>query len=66
MSQKFDSKVLDLLKQKIFYPYDVHMYDFEKFKQRLPSKEKFCCSLANKKLLVMNMKMFLKFKIHFK
>lgn len=51
MSQKFDSKVLDLLKKKIFYPYDVHMYDFEKFKQRLPSKEKFCCSLANKKII---------------
>ena len=51
MSQKFDSKVLDLLKQKVFYPYDVHMYDFEKFKQRLPSKEKFCCSLANKKII---------------
>ena len=40
MSQKFDSKVLDLVKQKGFYPY-AYMSDFETFKEKLPSKEKF-------------------------
>ena len=39
-SQKFNSKVLDLVKQKGFYPYE-YMSDFEKFKEQLPSKEKF-------------------------
>ena len=40
LSQKFDSNVLDLVKQKGFYPYD-YMNDFEKFKEKLPRKEKF-------------------------
>ena len=40
LSQKFDSNVLDLVKQKGFYPYD-YMNDFEKFKEKLPGKEKF-------------------------
>ena len=30
LSQEFDNKVLDLVKQKRFYPYE-HMSDFEKF-----------------------------------
>ena len=37
-SQKFDNNVLDLVKQKGFYPYE-YMSDFEKFKEELPSKE---------------------------
>ena len=45
LSQKFDSKVQDLIKQKEFYP-------FEKFKEELPSKENFYSSLTNKKKLV--------------
>ena len=38
-SQEFDSNVLDLVKQKEFYPYQNNS-DFEKFKEELPSKEK--------------------------
>ena len=39
LSQEFDNNVLDLVKQKGFYPYD-YMNDFEKFKEELPSKQK--------------------------
>ena len=38
--QEFDENVLDLVKQKGFYPYE-YMSDFEKFKEELPSKGKF-------------------------
>ena len=48
LSQEFDSNVLDLVKQKGFYPYK-YMSDFEKFKEELQSKEKFCKSLPDKK-----------------
>ena len=41
LSQEFDNNVLDLVKQKGLYPYDEFMTDFEKFKEQLPSKEKF-------------------------
>ena len=44
MSQEFNSNVLDLVKQKIFYPYE-YMSDFQKFKE-VPSKEKFYSSLT--------------------
>ena len=40
LSQEFDDNVLDLVKQKRFYHYE-HMSNFEKFKEELPSKEKF-------------------------
>ena len=40
LSQELDNNVLDLAKQRIFYPYE-YMSDFEKFKEELPSKEKF-------------------------
>ena len=40
MSQEFDNNILDLVKQKGFYPYE-HMSAFEKFKEELPSKEIF-------------------------
>ena len=40
LSQEFDNNVLDLVKQKGFYPYE-YMSDFEKFKEELPSKEMF-------------------------
>ena len=36
LSQEFDNKILDLVKHERFY-----MSDFEKFKEGLPSKEKF-------------------------
>ena len=46
---KFDNNVLDLAKQKGFYPYE-YMIHFEKFKEQLPSKEKFYSSLTSKKV----------------
>ena len=48
LNQEFDSKVLALVKQKRFYPNE-HISRFEKFKKRLPSKEKLYSSLTNKK-----------------
>ena len=48
MNQEFDNNVLGLVKQKGFYPYR-YMGDYEKFKEELPSKEKFYSSLAGKK-----------------
>ena len=41
--------MLDLVKQKEFYPYE-YMSDFAKFKEQLPSKKKFCSSLTGKKI----------------
>ena len=49
MSQEFDKHVLDLVKQKYFYPYE-YMSSFEKFKEQLPSKEKFYSSLTGKNI----------------
>ena len=49
LSQEFDNNVLDLVKQKGFYPYD-YMTDFRKFKEQLASKEKFYSSLTSKKV----------------
>ena len=49
MRQKLDNNVLDLVKQKVFYPHE-YMLDFKKFKEPLPSKEKFCSSLTGKKI----------------
>ena len=45
-SQEFDSKVLDLDKQKEFYPYE-YMNGFENFKEELLSKEKFYSLFAS-------------------
>ena len=47
LSQKFDNQVLDLVKQKGFYPYK-YMSNFEKFKENLSSKETFYSSLTVK------------------
>ena len=49
LNQKFDNNVLDLVKQKGFYPHE-YMSDFEKFKEQLLSKEKFFSSLTGKKI----------------
>ena len=43
MSQEFDNYVLDLVKQKAFYPYE-NMTDFEKYMEELHSKENFYSS----------------------
>ena len=48
LSQEFNNNVLDLVKQKLFYPHE-YMSNFENFKEKLPSKEKFYCSLTSKK-----------------
>ena len=57
LSQECDSNILDLAKQKGFYLYE-HMSDFDKLKEKLPRQVK--------KLTIMNMNTFLKFRIHFK
>ena len=44
MTQLFKSKVLDLAKQKGFYPYK-YMINFEKFKEELPGKKETFYSL---------------------
>ena len=49
LSQKLDCNVLDLVKQKGFYPYE-YMTDLGKFKEKLPSKQKFNSSLTGKKI----------------
>ena len=51
LSQEFDNKVLDLVKQKGFYPND-NMSDFEKFKEEFESKIKFYSSLTSKKVVI--------------
>ena len=50
LSQEFDNNVLDLVKQKVFY---LHKYlsGFEKFKEQLPSKEKFHTALTSKNII---------------
>ena len=40
LSQESDNHVLDIAKQKGFYP-DEYMSDYENFKEQLPNKEKF-------------------------
>ena len=47
LSKEFDSDVLDLVKQKGFHPYE-YLSSFEKFKERLSTKEKFYSSLTGK------------------
>ena len=47
LNEECDNKVLDLVKQKGFYPYEYIEYisDFEKFEEELRRKEKFYSSL---------------------
>ena len=49
LSQEFDSEVLDLIKQKEFYPCE-YMYNFKKFKETLPDRNKFYSSLSTKEV----------------
>ena len=65
LSQKFDNNVLDLVNQKGFYPYQ-YMSDFEKFKEKFLSKERFSSSLIGKKLIAKNINMFLMFGTNLK
>ena len=48
LSQQLDSEVLDLFQQKGIYLYE-YVSDFERFKEKIQYKEKFCNSLKNKK-----------------
>ena len=57
LSQEFDSTVIDLVNQKIFFRYE-YVGDFEKFKEKFPSKEKIDSLLTGKKLVIKSMKMF--------
>ena len=40
MCREFDNNVLDVVKQKGFYPYE-NTSNYEKFKEELPSKDNF-------------------------
>ena len=44
-----EGKVIDLVKQKRFYPYE-YTSNFEKFKKILPTKDNFYSSLTGKKI----------------
>ena len=57
MSQEFDKNLFNLVKLIGFYPYE-YMSDFEKFKEKLSSKDKFNSSLTVKNILIWNMIMF--------
>ena len=50
LSQEFDNIVLDLVRQKGFFRYE-YMSDFEKFKVKLPSKERFYSSLTDRNII---------------
>ena len=65
LSQESDTNILDLVKQKGFYLYE-YMNDFEKFKEELPSDEKFYSFLTSKKLVIKSMNIFLRFRINLK
>ena len=54
LSQQFDNNMLDFVKQKGFYPYE-YISDFEKFKEQLPSKEKFYSLWTGKEIVTKNM-----------
>ena len=49
LSQEFDNNLLDLAKQKGFYPYE-YMSVFEKLKEELAIKEKSYSSLTDRKV----------------
>ena len=49
LSEEFDINVLDLVKEKGFYPYE-YMSNFKKFKEELSSTERFYSSLTGKKI----------------
>ena len=49
LRQEFDNDVLDLVKQKPFYPYE-YVSDFLKFQEKLPNKETFYSSLVKRKI----------------
>ena len=48
LNQEIENNVLDLVRQEGFYPYE-HIRNYEKFKEQLPNREKFCSFLTSKK-----------------
>ena len=48
LSQELNDNILYLVIQKVFYPYE-YISEFEKFKEKLSSKEKFFSSFKSKK-----------------
>ena len=66
LSQELNDNILYLVIQKVFYPYE-YMSEFEKFKEKLSSKERFFSLLKSKKTSVTkNINMFLKFGTNLK
>ena len=65
LSQGFDSKVLYLVEQKVFYSFE-HMSDFEKIEEKIPSKEIFYSCLTSTKIVMKSMSMFSRFGINLK
>ena len=63
LSQESDSKVLDLVKPKGFYPYK-YMCDFQKFNETLPRLNEFYKVV--KELVTKIINMFSKFGINLK
>ena len=57
LNEEIDNNVLDPVKQKGLYP-DEYMSNSEKFKEQLPSQEKFCNLLKGKKVVIKNMIMY--------
>ena len=49
LRQEFDKNVLDLVKQKVFHPYE-YIGDLKKFKEELPNKNTFYSSLTDSKI----------------
>ena len=49
LSQELDNNVLDLVKQKEFYPYG-YLSDFEKLKEELPRKKMFYSLSTDRKI----------------
>ena len=60
LSEEFDKNKSHVVKQKGFYPYE-YTTDFEKFKEKLPSKDRFYSSLTSKKLMTKILNMLLMF-----
>ena len=66
LSQELNDNILYQVIQKFFYPYE-YMSEFEKFKEKLSSKERFFSLLKSKKTSVTkNINMFLKFGTNLK
>ena len=65
LSQEFVNNVLDLIKQKGFYPYE-YINDFEKFKEKFRCKEKIYSFLTGRKASDKEHQIFIIFEIDLK